>query len=250
MQSPATPSPRVILLNEVDSTNNYATRLISTRSAEEGTVVLTFRQTQGRGHGKNVWESAENQNLTFSMVLYPTFLPASRQFLLSQAVSLGITGFLKNHTGDVKIKWPNDIMSGGKKMAGILIEHTVMNTHLHASIAGIGLNVNQTRFPSHLPHATSLAQVCGKEFHLMEVLHAITGEIMNWYQLLREGKEHMVRRHYLEQLFRLGVFAPFRDRQRIFKAVIRGTDEFGQLLLEEQDGIVTAWPFKSLEMIL
>ena len=250
MQTPASFSLKVIHLNEVDSTNNYATRLISSQTVEEGTVILSFRQTNGRGHGKNVWESAENMNLTFSMLFSPDFLRASRQFLLSQAVSLGISDFLKTKTGNVFIKWPNDILAGRKKIAGILIEHTVMKDLLHSSVVGIGLNVNQHIFPARLPHATSLARECGREFQLMEILEEVVREIMTWYQYLKEGRDQLIRQRYLEQLYGFGEYVSYREGSRVFDAAIRGIDEYGQLLLEEKNGAVTAWPFKSLEMIL
>ncbi len=250
MPSSAKPSLKLIHLSEVDSTNKYATRLFSSQKVEEGTVILTFRQTQGRGNGNNVWESAENQNLTFSMIFHPTFLPASRQFLLSQAVSLGISSFLRNETSNVTIKWPNDILVGGKKIAGILIENTVMNALLHYSVVGIGLNVNQNVFPPHLPNATSLALVCKKEFLLFDVLDGVAREILAWYQLLREGNEQMIHRQYLDQLFRFEEFTAYREGERVFEAAIRGIDKYGQLMLEEKNGVVSAWPFKSVEMIL
>ena len=117
----------LIFQDEVLSTNNYATRLLASEKVEEGTVVLTFRQLKGRGHGKNVWESEDFKNLTFSLVLFPDFLPANMQFLLSQVVSLGLYDFLSGKTGNVAIKWPNDLLIHEKKVAGILIENSQRN---------------------------------------------------------------------------------------------------------------------------
>ena len=83
-----------IQIDETPSTNNYASSLLASGKVTKSAVVLTFRQTNGKGYGTNVWESVDFKNLTFSLILFPGFLPASTQFLLSQVVSLGLTGYL------------------------------------------------------------------------------------------------------------------------------------------------------------
>jgi BirA family transcriptional regulator, biotin operon repressor / biotin---[acetyl-CoA-carboxylase] ligase len=243
------PGHPIILLDEVASTNNYAISLSASGKVEEGTVVLTFRQTHGRGHGKNVWKSEDFRNLTFSLVLYPDFLPASRQFLLSQVISLGLLDFITQKTGDVVIKWPNDLLVNGKKIAGILIENTVSGNHLQSSVAGIGLNVNQRRFPGFIPPATSLAIAAGTEFKLDLTLQEVLREIMKWYEFLKKNETIVITEKYRENLFRFGEMSLFRKEGHIFKARIEGTDEFGQLLLKDERGETEAYPFKSVEMV-
>ena len=236
--------------SEADSTNNYATRLISTRSAEEGTVVLTFRQTQGRGHGKNVWESAENQNLTFSMVLYPTFLPASRQFLLSQAVSLGITGFLKNHTGDVKIKWPNDIYVGDSKIAGVLIENSILDGKIGSSIAGIGLNLNQTRFISGAPNPVSLKMLTGEEYDPKICLKQLIKNLDKSYKQLLAADHENIRSRFSSLLYRLNEWHSYRAGDMIFEGKIAAVTGRGNLTVVDRAGKSLEFGTKEIEYIL
>ncbi|MBR7114899.1 MAG: biotin--[Alistipes sp.] len=89
----------------------------------EGDVILARSQTSGRGQRGHRWESEVGQNLTFSLVLEPTFLAPAHQFLLSEAVALGVVDMLDGYGIGAKIKWTNDIYVGDRKLAGILIEH-------------------------------------------------------------------------------------------------------------------------------
>jgi BirA family transcriptional regulator, biotin operon repressor / biotin---[acetyl-CoA-carboxylase] ligase len=244
------PGHRLILQDETMSTNNYATSLLASEKIEEGTIVLTFRQLKGRGHGKNVWESEDFKNLTFSLILFPDFLQAQKQFLLSQVVSLGLYDFLAGKTSDVAIKWPNDLLIGNKKTAGILIENSVFGEKLQSSVVGVGININQVAFPGHLPEATSLAIETGKEYSLEETCQTVMGEIMKWYRLLRDHQTESIEKRYLEHLFRMGKKSLFRKDNKEFEAEIMGIDKFGQLQLKNPSGEINVFPFKSVEMIL
>jgi BirA family transcriptional regulator, biotin operon repressor / biotin---[acetyl-CoA-carboxylase] ligase len=235
-------------LDEVPSTNNYATHLIPSGKVVEGTVVLTFRQTMGKGNGKNVWESEDFKNLTFSLILFPDFLPASRQFLISQVVSLGLFDFIAGKTTGASIKWPNDLLVESKKIAGILIENTVSGANLLSSVAGIGININQLTFPGHLRRATSLALSTGKQFTLEDILKEILAEIFKWYEVLKKGQTGLIRESYLKNLFKIGEMTLFRKGSKVFQSKIEGIDDFGQLLLKMPSGKKEAFPFKSVEM--
>ena len=241
---------RIITPDETPSTNNYATTLLAANEAGEGCVVWTFRQTRGRGYGKNVWESEPGMNLTFSLVLEPSFLPAARQFLLSQVVSLGVAGFLREHTGDISVKWPNDIYAVNRKIGGILIENTVMGDHLQWTVAGIGLNVNQSSFPAHLPHAVSLKMLTGREVDLRESLHSLLEHILTWYQMLRTRQYRQIRESYLNGMYGRGRSLTYRSGERRFTAEVEGVDDYGQLLLKDRAGVITTWPFKGVELLL
>jgi BirA family biotin operon repressor/biotin-[acetyl-CoA-carboxylase] ligase len=239
----------VIIIREVDSTNNYANTLLDREKPAEGTIVLTFRQMKGRGYASNVWKSEPDQNLTFSIILYPDFLPAARQFLLSQAISVGIARFLQNETGGVSIKWPNDILIGDRKVAGILVENRIQGAFLHSSVIGIGLNLNQQRFPDDLPRAVSLGMVTGKFHPPGFSLKTIANEVLSLYNDLKMiGYEH-IHTQYLNFLYRYGEISRFRCQGEVFEAKISGIDEYGQLVLKQTDGTSAAWPFKTLEMI-
>lgn len=239
----------VIIIREVDSTNNYANALLDREKPAEGTIVLTFRQMKGRGYASNVWKSEPEQNLTFSLILYPDFLPAARQFLLSQLISVGIARFLHTETGGVSIKWPNDILIGNRKAAGILVENRIQGEFLQSSVIGIGLNLNQQQFPDDLPRAVSLGMVTGKFHPPVLTLKMIADEIFMLYNLLKTSGSELIHTQYLDHLYRYGEISRFRSQGEVFEAKISGIDEYGQLVLKQSNGISTAWPFKTIELI-
>ena len=145
----------LIILPETDSTNNYLTQLCNEQQSavREFTTVIAERQTAGKGQRGNSWESEDCRNITFSFVLYPTFIEARRQFILSQIVSLSIKEELDEWTKGISIKWPNDIYWNEKKICGILIENDLSGHHIGRSISGIGVNINQGNLSSDAPNS-------------------------------------------------------------------------------------------------
>lgn len=239
-----------IILAEVDSTNNYANRLILSEAAEEGTVVLAHYQKKGRGQIGNHWESEAGRNLLYSIILYPQFLMTEHQFFISKVVSLGLLEFLKMETDDVAIKWPNDLYVGRKKIAGILIENAIKGKFMLHSISGIGLNVNQEIFLSNAPNPISLKQLTGKRYNVEEVADIITEKILFWYNKLKKGELDDIESAYLSHLFRFGEWSHFRKKEVEFEARITGIGDYGQLLLENRQGKTTSYMFKEVEFVL
>ena len=171
------PSPDIfpvplIHISETNSTNNYLQSLCSKQKVEELT-----------GQRGNSWESDSGKNLLFSIVIFPEFLEARRQFLISQIISLAIKEELDTYTTDISIKWPNDIYWKEKKICGMLIENDLMGRNISQSIAGIGININQETFHSFAPNPVSLRQITGKEFDLFEILKNIVLRIQSYYSL-------------------------------------------------------------------
>ena len=243
------PDKNFIVLNEVESTNNYAKQLILS-NAEEGTVVLARFQKNGRGQQGNQWESEAGKNMLATVILYPRFLNGGKQFAISKIVSLSLVEFLKNKTDDVSIKWPNDIYVGNKKIAGILIENTINGNNLFSSVLGIGLNLNQVRFLSDAPNPISLKQITGNEYDLETVASEILGSILNWYEKIEAGNFSEIDSAYFSQLFRSGEWGKYSKDGNFFEAKITGIGEFGQLQLEKRDGTVDEFMFKEVEFVL
>ena len=241
---------KFIVLQEVDSTNNYARQLIMSDAAVDGTVVLTHCQHRGRGQMGNHWESERNKNLTFSVVFYPGFLEPANQFFLSQVVSLGICDFFSSEVADVKIKWPNDIYVGSRKIGGILIENSVQGNTFFSSVAGIGLNINQETFLSDAPNPVSLKQLTGKNYPVEDLAMEITTLIFGWYEKLKSGMYDEIEYAYISHLFRMGEWSLFRANHVTFEARIMGSGEFGQLLLEDRTGKISGYLFKEVEFII
>lgn len=149
---------KVYTFQTIDSTNSCA-RTLAACWAEEGTVVIAEEQTAGRGRLGRSWHAAPGENLTFSLILRPS-IPPDRMGLLSLLIAAGIARGIEESTGlRVFCKWPNDLLYGGKKLAGILLEGSFAGDRVDHVVVGIGLNVNQREFPPEIaPRATSLAR--------------------------------------------------------------------------------------------
>lgn len=194
-------SSLLIHIPETDSTNNYLSKLSDKETVPEFTVVQSDFQTAGKGQRGNSWETEKGKNLLFSVILYPTFLEARRQFILSQIVSLSIKEELDRWTEDISIKWPNDIYWKDKKICGILIENDLTGTHIARSILGIGININQKTFISDAPNPISLKQITGQEYDATSILKAVMQRIRNYYSLLKQGDITPIIQRYQNALF-------------------------------------------------
>ena len=165
----------IIWLESVDSTNSEAKR----RLAELGniSIIATKSQKAGRGQKTNKWFSESSRSLTFSMVLKGLNLKAWEQSTISEVTAQAVVDTLSSYGIDSRIKWPNDIYCGDKKICGILIENSLMGEHINWSIIGIGLNVNNTTFPDNLPNPTSMALISGFEHQMEEVLEKLIARL-------------------------------------------------------------------------
>jgi BirA family transcriptional regulator, biotin operon repressor / biotin---[acetyl-CoA-carboxylase] ligase len=240
----------LIILSDTDSTNNYANRLITEGKAKNGSVVLSHYQKSGRGQRGNTWESAPGKNLLASIVLFPAFLPPGKQFYLSKITSLALVDLLREHTQGVTVKWPNDIFVNKKKIAGILIETSILGNQFHSAVAGIGLNLNQEKFSAELPNPVSLKLIAGKDFNVKEMALQLREIFMDWYQKLETGSIAEIDESYHKNLFRINEWAVFQKNDKSFEARILGTGEYGQLILEDRSGNQTSYMFKEIEFVI
>lgn len=241
---------QLIKLSATDSTNAYLRRLSRRESVPDFTVVQAANQTAGRGQPGTSWEAEEGKNLTFSVLKAFGSAPTDRQFLLNIRTALAVSRVLEDlKIPGVRVKWPNDILSGGKKVCGILVENQLKGGRLVQSIIGIGLNVNQTAFPG-LPGATSLKIASGSAFDLDELLYALLSELQK--TLGRDGSESDTADWlaYERQLYlrdQPALFSrPGGDR---FKGTIRGVDPGGRLRVEMDNGREEAFGFKEIRYL-
>ena len=238
-------------LDATDSTNSFLRELIREGSPESWTVVSAQRQTQGRGQQGSYWFSDESKNLTFSILIKDLGIRAKDQFLLNCAVSNGIFEALKAYgVPRIKVKWPNDIMSGSSKMAGKLIENSLMQDLISHSIVGIGLNVNQENFPEELPSAVSLFQLIGNTFDLDQVLSALVSSIQKEVKLITEGRGGVLRSKYEDVLFKRNIPHMFRlPGGRPFVGRILGVSDKGLLVLQKEDESIAHYAFKEIQYL-
>lgn len=243
-------SKNLILLNEVESTNNYANQLVLSKAAEHGTVVLAQYQKKGRGQQGNFWESEFGKNMLASLIVFPQFLTAAKQFYLSKIVSLALVDFLKTETNEVSVKWPNDIYVRNKKIAGILIENSIKAVNVSSAIIGIGLNLNQEKFISDAPNPVSLKLITGKDYILETVVRQISEYFFIWYEKLQAEYFNEIDTNYYNQLFRANEWSLFAKQGTQFEAKISGIGEFGQLILENRNGFISEYMFKEVEFVI
>lgn len=243
-------TPRIIRLQKTDSTNNYLRELSRHETLPEGSLVVADFQTCGKGQPGNTWESEKGKNLMFSILLYPDFLPANRQFLISQIAALSVKETLDAYTEGVSVKWPNDIYREDKKICGMLIENDLSGRNLYCSVIGIGININQQLFRSNAPNPVSLYQITGKEQDREEVLKRFLRIFSNYYLALLQEKEDEIRTAYMKALFRNDGFYPYRDEQGEFEARIHAIEPTGHLLLQLHDGSIRRYAFKEVSHLL
>ena len=240
----------LINLQEVDSTNNYANRLIATDSAVEGAVVLAHYQINGKGLAENYWHSEAGKNILASFILFPSFLPAEKQFYLSKITSLALLNYLQNEIGKASIKWPNDLYVHDKKIAGILIENSVKGNNLSSAVLGMGININQIHFPDELPNPVSIKQITGLTYNITEQLQKLTKHLFNWYEKLKSYQLKEIDEAYFNNLYGLNNWCWYKKNDHAFKARISGINDFGHLVLEDESGNLNAYQFKEIELVL
>ncbi|MFY9153664.1 MAG: biotin--[acetyl-CoA-carboxylase] ligase [Prolixibacteraceae bacterium] len=240
---------QIVRIQVVDSTNNYANQQIRDIEYSEGTVFLAYEQTAGKGQLKNFWESEPGKNLTFSIVVYPSFLEIRHQFMISKIVTLGIYKALSKYIDELKIKWPNDIYAGNKKLGGILIENSIMLGRIKSSVIGIGLNVNQTIFRSSAPNPVSMQILTNQHFDTEAVLAEILAGIDFYYALLKEEAAEVIDREFISKLYRLNEKHSFKSEDEVFEGKIIGVNEIGQLLIRKSDGEILDFHFKEVEFL-
>lgn len=223
----------------LDSCRSTNSELAARTDAPGGFAVATHCQTAGRGQRGNTWEAEPGANLTFSQLLRPEAIVASRQFELSMIVSLAIVGFVDGVFAEAllplraAIKWPNDIYVADKKICGILIENTLTGRNIDRAIVGIGLNVNQTVFLSDAPNPASLRTFTGRQYSLEPMLESLCGAInraLAAYEAAPDPEALTAR--YMSRLWRRDGVWPFvtADGER-FEASIESVGTDGMLTL-------------------
>ncbi|QHV97242.1 biotin--[acetyl-CoA-carboxylase] ligase [Spirosoma endbachense] len=225
-------------LPSCQSTNDEASALIAQQDPAEGLIVVTDNQMAGRGQRGNVWEAKPAQNLTFSLILKPSFLIPAEQFWLNMAISLGIYDTLQPLIGvPLRIKWPNDIYVEDRKLGGILIENSLQGQSIAWSVIGVGLNINQTEFS--YSTATSLQQQAPlpDNYDLPGVLNSLCEKIEQRYLQLRSGHRDNLKINYLQTLYRYQEEHSFVNDGRLFRGTIVGVDAVGRLAIAEGEQV-------------
>ena len=219
----------------LDSTNNYAMKLIDDGLAQNGTAVWALEQSAGKGQRGKQWLGEAGQNLMMSLIVVPTAPLMRNPFLINLLVPSVVVVYLQRIAAieSMSIKWPNDIYIDDKKTAGILIENTFRGMQWTFSVIGIGVNVNQTEFSTSLPNPTSLKLATGIEHDIEELLMNIRAGLLNRISALDQQREEDLLAIYNARLYNKGKNQKFRDlnTDTSFYGQILGVNKVGELLL-------------------
>lgn len=239
----------IIELESVESTNSELKKLASTKELEEGTLLLAEEQTKGRGQVNAGWESERVKNFTGTYLLKPKF-DLMDVFDLNLIVSLAVLAVTEEYIGeslhDLKIKWPNDIVVDGKKIAGILIENQIQSNQISESYIGIGYNLNQLTFSEFSRKATSLGLELDREINKMQFTEKLSIQIQQYYMLYKTKGYNTLHKLYQNALY-------LKDEWSIYKTPVNqefkliGVDKSGKLILESRNNQKKNFDIKAIQ---
>lgn len=229
---------QVIYLPDSPTTNGELQKFARSGDIRDGLVVITDNQFAGRGQGANTWQAEPGQNLTFSFLLQEP-LQASMLFQLNVFCALSILDLLCELLGPESdagaVKWPNDVLVGGKKISGILVESSIQGQLVHYAVVGIGLNVNQRNFA--FPAATSISLLTGVGHNLENIFTRMLAHLDHRYQQLRSGDHAGLIAEWLSRLYKKGSPHTFESQGRLFEGTILGVDGSGRLEVSTPEGL-------------
>ena len=223
-----------IHLDEVDSTNNYAMRLIDDDKAQNGQIVSARLQLKGRGQRSKEWIAAKDKSIAMSILVEPN-LPLSKMIAFNKAVAVAILQAIHSFYPSLQcaIKWPNDIICGDKKAGGVLIENVIRGQQWAYSVIGIGINIFQEGPFADLPHAGSLLHEGSKPNDIHELMIELYAAILKQITTFTEEE---ITHFYHTFLYKKAQLQQFKSEELIWEARIDGVDENGNLILTKTDG--------------
>lgn len=238
--------------DKLDSTNKFAKEIIAGEFLPEGSIIYAASQQKGRGTGDNKWESQPGKNITLSFVFYPLFLELSKQFVINKVVALAVYDFVLGYlsSSEVKIKWPNDIYVDDKKIAGILIENSIIGNEFQNCIAGIGVNINQEKFVSNAPNPVSLKNITKKDYNIYECIDRLFICMAKRYKMLENEHYDTINDDYINALYRYDKFAEYMVDNKKINARICGIGETGMLRVFTIDNKFLECDFKEISFII
>ena len=223
---------QIIKLDATDSTNDYLRQMILDTTLTTPTVVWSMFQKKGKGQRGNVWTSPRGKNLMFSLYIPNLSRSADQLFSIHKIVSVCLADWLLSlQIPNISVKWPNDILSGDKKLAGILVESSVQKSTTKSIIIGMGINVNQIQFPQ-LPNATSMRLRTAKSYDLNTLLLSFLPKLLEG--LTHPGKDWDTAYH--QSLYGLNQNRRFISGKYEFYGIIRSVTPDGKLVLETETG--------------
>jgi len=241
---------QVIKVKSVDSTNNYAAKLLNQTKVPFGTVIMAHYQTNGKGQRNTIWSSNGGDNLLMSVLLDLSFMPSEKIFFLSKSIALAIRAAVVDVIGvESNLKWPNDVLIDNKKIAGVLIENQWNNSNIVSSVVGVGLNVNQVDFQESFS-ATSLKKITNKNYNVDNILKVLCKKLNKYYNQLASLNFDNIDIEYHQHLVNYNKFCEFEENNILFNAKVKGVNQQGELMLEFTNGDVKSYELKQITQLL
>lgn len=242
---------KIIKLSAIDSTNSFLKDLAQNSTLQNYTAAVTNKQHKGRGQQEAKWITEPFKNLTFSVFIEFDKLKIIQKKYLNFAISIAIYEVLiEKNLPKVFIKWPNDILSANKKICGILIENTFIGERIKNSVIGIGLNVNQEKFPNFLKNATSIKLQTSKNYDLDDLLYIVLDKIKEKINLLENYQFEYLEEQYLNVLYKKNIPTMFKDtRDVIFIGMISGISDDGKLQILLEDDSIKEFGIKEVSFL-
>jgi len=229
---------KINAFDELPSTNTKV-RSLAIQGAEEGTVVIAQTQRKGRGRFDRVWQSPKG-GVYLSLLLRPK-TPIEKTSLLAFVAALAITHTIRSFNLPARIKWPNDVLVNGKKIAGILLESDMNDTQVSYVIVGIGVNLNTNL--AHLSadvrkNATSLRKEHGSSIDIDEFLNTFFLQFDRFYQLFSAHHFDLIIEEWKKQSDILGKRIKVQTTNDIIQGTAVDVDQSGFLLLKTSEGTI------------
>lgn len=224
------PCPFVVL-DTVDSTNNYAMSMVRNTSPEPGTAWFSPNQTAGKGQRGKSWQTAPGMAISLSIALVPVRPFRADRFHLSALAGISCIRFLEKYvSGGLTLKWPNDLYWRDRKAGGILIENLITGSDWKWTVVGIGINLNQLNFPAPLAGAVSIRMISGTDHDTEQLARELHKQIVADYSAHTSADEIM--RSYNNLLFKKGEVVQLQQGDQVFRCRIIEVDETGRLHTE------------------
>lgn len=241
-------SMKIIKLSAINSTNSFLKDMAMNSSVEDFTVIVAEKQTLGRGQMNTAWVSEDGKNLIMSVFFAFSELNVTCQKYLNYAVSLSVFEAISSYKlPRLAVKWPNDILSEGDKIAGVLIENALQKNKIKSSIVGIGLNVNQQVFPTALTNASSMKKKNNREYDVADVLSKVLEKLQMNIALLKDKKFEVLEEKYLQVLYKKNTPSMFKTHENVFfMGKIVGVSPEGKLQIELSDETIQEFGLKEV----
>lgn len=224
----------MMILDSVDSTNNYAMALVQNGDFRSGNAVLAMEQTAGKGRRGKRWKSNKGENILLSVPVEMQWLPLTQQFQLSVAVALACFDLLsENVLANLFIKWPNDLFINDKKTAGILIDNIIRGNNWQWAIIGIGININQEKFEGLNFMATSLSKETDNKYDVLLLAKKLHQLVLMRVLDLKKGSFERMLYVYNKHLYGKGKKVKLKKQNILFETEIAGVSSSGQLITKD-----------------